>query len=824
MQIERGTMRQRFRLSGRLLASLVVALIVFVRTDHSFAAAKEDKAGVEFFEKKIRPVLARQCYECHSEKSKIVQANLYLDTRDGVRRGGDSGPAIVPGDSRASMLMEALRFETLEMPPKGKLPDDVIADFAAWIDHGAIDPRDGKAPVAAGIDMEAGRKHWAFQPPRIVPPAAVKDHAWPLNQIDRYLLARLEAEGLAPAGDADRNTLLRRLTLELTGLPPTPDELSAFAADQSPQAVEHVVDRLLASPHFGERWGRHWLDIARYAESSGKERNVPYRMAWRYRDYVIDAFNADLPYDQFLREQIAGDLLPTSTDETAAERNRRRIATGFLTIGPKSLTERKPEQFALDVADDQLDTVCRAMLASTAGCARCHDHKFDPIPQTDYYALIGIFQSTENLPGVRPLFRSFAYSDAAVLEGPAAERSRELQKLISDAEQQASEAESLNRTANRKKDPALKAAAAQAIKLAAENLAALRAEAEDDAHGPRFAMTVRDGKPADYALRIRGEVDALGPVVPRGFLSVLTDEHSPKIASHESGRLQLARWIASRENPLTARVMVNRLWQHLFGRGLVESTDNFGLLGDKPTHPELLDYLAVRFMDEGWSVKRMLREMVLNRAYQMSSRAEPAAYAQDPDNRLLWRYAPQRLEAEALRDALLFASGTLETARPQGSTTLTINNLELGSSAKILAADESYRFRSVYLPMLRGNVPETLALFDMADPSLVTGRREVTIVAPQALFLMNSRFVSDQARLFAERLLQKSGITDEQRLDWAYQLTMSRTPRPEEGRQALEYLVLRKAEVGGGVMTAGREAWISLCQALFSAGEFRYIR
>ncbi|MBL9083415.1 MAG: PSD1 domain-containing protein [Planctomycetales bacterium] len=811
-------------IDGRIY--LVILAVLISAKNPSFvvaAEAKPDKAAVEFFEAKVRPVLVKHCYECHSEKSKIVQANLYVDTRDGLLRGGDSGPAVVPGDVQSGTLLEALRFETVEMPPKGKLPDDVIADFAKWIEKGAVDPRDGKAPTVATIDFEAGRKHWAFQQPKIVPPAATTDKSWARNDVDRYVLAKLEAEGLAPVADADCEQLLRRLSFELTGLPPTPEEQQTFAADGSPHAVEKVVDRLLASPHFGERFGRHWLDVARYAESCGKERNIPYRIAWRYRDYVIDAFNNDLPYDQFVREQLAGELLPDNAQVSDAERNRRLIGTGFLVIGPKSLTERNPEQYTLDVCDEQLDTTCRAFLASTAGCARCHDHKFDPIPQTDYYALAGIFRSTENVPGVKSLLRITSYPDAMPLDGPQKSRSLELQKLIAEWQKKLTDAENFNRQANKSKDPQMKAEATQRIADVQAKLLELRNEAESDEHGPRFAMAVRDGKPKDYELRIRGEVDNLGPVVPRGLLTVLTNENTPKIGPQESGRLQLAQWIASRDNPLTARVMVNRVWSHLFGRGLVESTDNFGLLGDKPSHPELLDYLALRFMDEGWSVKRLVREIVLSRTFQMSSRVDRGAFAQDPDNRNLWRFTPQRLEAEALRDSLLFAAGRLTLERPYASTSLSLTNLELGSSAKILAADESPRVRSVYLPMLRGNVPETLSLFDMADPSLVTGKREVTIVAPQALFLMNSTFVGDQARYFAERLLASSDFDDAGRLELAYRLTLSRPPTDAERTATLDFLQTRKKEIGGAT-TAAREAWISVCQALFATGEFRYVR
>ena len=831
----------------RFLAIIMAAVVACVAMTSRADAAKPPKnaAGIEFFEKKIRPVLVQHCYECHSVKSKIIQGNLLVDSRDGLLRGGDSGASIIPGNGDKSLLIAALRQEDgIEMPPKGKLPDSVIEDFVQWVDSGAADPRNEKAPALKGIDLVEGRKFWSYQAPKLAPPGELKESAWPHTEIDRYVLAALEAKDLGPVDDGNREMLIRRLSYDLTGLPPTAEEVKQFlssikprpsvAVGQEPSDRDRrsrlyeaeytaIVDRLLASPQFGERWGRHWLDVARYGESSGKERNVPYRMAWRYRDYVIDAFNADMPYDQFIREQIAGDLLPAATVE---DRDRQLIATGFLTIGPMALTERVEEQFLLDVADEQLDTTCRAFLASTAGCARCHDHKFDPIPTTDYYALIGIFRSTENLAGVQALRREFSYSRVASL-GDKAQRdgpSRELQQRIESLQKEIDKARNDQRAANKTKDLKLieevKAREADASKRMTEALA--MAESDDKTIGTRFAMAVRDREQViDYAVRIRGEVDDLGPVVPRGFLSVICDEKSPKVTAKQSGRLELAQWIASRDNPLTARVLVNRVWQHLFGVGLVESADNFGLTGDKPSHPELLDYLAIRFMDEDWSIKRLIREIVLSRTYQLSDQRDDAAYAVDPGNRLLWRFARRRLEAESIRDAILFTSGRLDLRRPVGSATLSVINIELGSSARIVAADDSYRYRAVYLPMFRSNVPEMLGLFDMADPSLVIGRREVTSVATQALYLMNSKFVMDHAKLFAQRVLeQESDVA--KRIDLAYRLALTRLPSDAERRQIVEYI--QAVQSGqGGKSRSEVDAWTDVCHALYGAAEFLYV-
>lgn len=822
-------------------------VVVGLAATMSQAADKAvDKAKLEFFEKKIRPVLVAQCYECHSAKSKIVQANLYLDTREGIRRGGDSGPAVVPGEIETSLLMNALRFDGLEMPPKGMLSEATIADFATWIEAGAVDPRDGTPPAAQTIDIEAGRKHWAFQPLSGAAPPKVADSAWPRTDVDRYVLARLEAEKLKPAPDADPELLLRRLSFDLIGLPPTVEELDEFVRACSPspnlplspslqaegereregereKAFAAAVDRLLASPQFGERWGRHWLDVARYAESSGKERNVPFRAAWRYRDYVIDAFNADMPYDQFIREQLAGDLL---TSTSTAERDRGLIATGFLTIGPQALTERVPEQFLLDVADEQLDTTCRTFLASTAACARCHDHKFDPIPTTDYYALIGIFRSTENVGGVRPLRREFSYAhavplgDAAVTEAA----SRDYQPLIAKLEKELDELRNEGRDANKTKDPAKMAEARRREAEGLQRLTDARARAEaEGASSLRFAMAVRDrAEPMDYAVRIRGELADLGPVVPRGFLTVVSHEKTPKPDARRSGRLELAEWIADRNNPLTARVMVNRLWQHVFGTALVDSVDNFGLTGDKPSHPELLDYLARDFMEHGWSIKHTLRQMLLSRAYQMSDLRDPEAYERDPGNRLLWRFARRRLEAEPIRDAMLAVSGELDLRRPFASSTLTVANVELGSSARLLAADDSPRHRAVYLPMFRSNVPEMLALFDMADPSLVTGRREVTSVATQALYLMNGKFTMDRARKFAERTM--SAASDQgARIAWAFRSALARMPSVEE-TQAVATFIANAKTANEKTRQTELDAWTDVCHALLCSAEFLYVR
>ncbi len=624
---------------------------------------------VAFFESKIRPVLATQCYSCHSEGASQVRGGLKLDTREAMLLGGASGPIIEPGLPDDSVLILSMRGEDFRpMPPGEPLPREVIADFERWVAMGAPDPRDSGPPVTAApapestINVEQGKTHWAFQPPVAVEPPAVADVDWPRSDIDRFLLAGLESAGLHPVGDADRATLLRRVSFDLTGLPPTPEDLAVFLEDTSPDAFEKVVDRLLDSPAFGERWGRHWLDVARFAESSGKDVNIFYPFAWRYRDYVIDAFNADKPYDQFLKEQIAGDLLPSENDRQRAE---QLVATGYLAVGTKSHITQDPRQFLLDLADEQVDAIGRGMLGLTVACARCHDHKTDPIPQRDYYAMAGIFASTDTLfggartvqvnrtAGLVELPEGSGAIDGAPLSREELQEIRDRLASIGEFQRQLGD-----------EPNALNFRVAAIVQSA--NLRTRLSYYNPDGSSRLLAMGAREGDAIDIPLFLRGELDRPSEVVPRGFLQVIDGPSATAIASG-SGRLELADWIADPANPLTARVMVNRVWLHLFGRGLVDSPDNFGATGQPPSHPELLDHLAVSFVEGGWSVKALIRSIVLSRAYQLDSAIDDRNAAVDPDNTLVWRQAPRRLEAEAIRDAILAVSGNLDTDRPAGS-------------------------------------------------------------------------------------------------------------------------------------------------------------
>ena len=791
--------------------------------------------GVAFFEKNIRPVLADKCYKCHSAGAEKIKGGLTLDTREGIRAGGDGGPAVVPGDPAKSLLLEAIRYATddLQMPPEkegGKLPDSVIANFEQWIKLGAPDPRDGNATAAAAraVALEKGHEFWAFQPVKKQPAPTVNNTAWPRSDIDRHLLAAMESRGVKPVGDADRRALVRRVSFDLTGLPPTPEDVAAFVADGSPTPVafEKLVDRLLASPQFGERWGRHWLDVARYADSSGRGSNLLYPEAWRYRDYVIAAFNADKPYDQFVREQIAGDLLPAGSD---AERAEHLIATGFLALGPKELAEKDRLQFQLDVVDEQLDTLGQAMLGLTIGCARCHDHKFDPIPQRDYYALAGIFRSTETCYGTAavitnahatPLIALPAGAPRAEMVGVTREALRAEQARLDRELRELTGGSGLESyrlpAAADKLQPFIRVRSQLAI--VNEKLKELDADGK-----PRpFAMGVREKtNPADMPLYQRGDPTKPMASVPHGFLQVVPTKGAPIAAG--SGRRELADWIASRENPLTARVMVNRVWHHLFGRGLVPSVDNFGTMGERPANLALLDHLAVRFVEQGWSVKRLVREIVLSRAYQLATTFEPDNFNADPDDALVWRMTPRRLDAEAMRDAMLAVSGRLQLRPPAGSAAARVGNNFVNPVAARAGAEAASGVRSVYLTILRDQINEALGVFDAANPNAVTGEREETTTPAQTLFLMNSPIVQSLAESWARKLAvgpEGGGA----RVRAAYEQAFGRAPTEGELRATQEFFTEFVATAGDDA--AKRRALVgpafnAFCQALFASAEFR---
>jgi hypothetical protein len=782
-----------------------------------------------FFENRIRPVLVEHCYECHSEKAKKLKGGLRLDLRDTLRRGGDTGPAIVPGKPDESLLIEAVRYDSLEMPPKGKLPERVIADLETWIRKGAADPRVGKAAPSQVKATDDDRNRWAFQPVKAHPRPAIRDASWPLADLDFFILRRLERDGLTPAKDADRYTWLRRVSFDLTGLPPTVAEIESFVEDESPSAFETVVDRLLCSRAFGERWARHWLDLVGYADQIGTSNNLFAEHAWRYRDYVIDAFNNDKPFDQFIREQIAGDLL---SYETVEARAAGLTATGFLVLGDLEVVEADKAKLHVDIIDQQIVKTSQAFLGLTIGCARCHDHKFDPILQRDYYAIGGFFHSTATV------FKTErgVWSDVTAIELPETESQQaERAKLASrHAERLAAMKEDRDNATKRKSeldellttkvDEAKRAELTKERDHLAGRIGQLNRQVE---HSEFFAPTVprvygvRDVEhPANMRITIRGNPRALGDEAPRGFLSVASTG-APAIPETESGRVQLADWIASPGNPLTARVAVNRIWQKLFGEGLVRSVDYFGVRGEKPSHPELLDYLAAKFAENDWSQKRLIRELVLSRTYRMDSAPNEPAHAADPDNRLLWRMNRRRLDAEALRDGLLSVSGQLLSSNggpalplefPENVHNIDPSNVNPPSfSLSRWRPDQPYQ-RTIYLPVIRSGAQpgpaELRNVFDFTQPAEFAGRRATTAVPTQALFLMNSPVVKSYAKALAERVTNEAS-DHAQRLESLWRWTLNRPIAAQERQDAEAFLE-----------TAGETGWIELCHALIASNEF----
>ena len=712
-------------------------------------AATPSAEGVAFFEKKIRPALIKYCYECHSEESGKTRGGLLLDTREGMLQGGDNGNVLAGDPYTKSLFWEAISWADMdmEMPPKKQMPAEVIQSFRSWLQMGAPDPRNRqKIVLKSKVDLESGRKHWAFKSLTATPGAT----------IDSLVSARLTSASLTPVGPADASTLLRRLSFDLIGLPPAPEELATFRAAwqrNSKAAIIAKVDELLKRPQFGERWGRHWLDVARYAESTGKDVNVTYPHAWRYRDYVFDAFNADKPYDEFIREQIAGDMLKIKSD---AEWQEHLIATGFLAMGTKGLNERNPRQSQMDVVDEQIDIMSQAVLGLTVSCARCHDHKNDPIPMTDYYALAGIFLSTKTYYGTIPSAQN--RRSTGLIQLPLADPMQAKKQLsptdIQRLKDQHRQLIQSRRTA-RNNEKTSQSQLANIRRRIAETEATLAALNENGIPATQAMGVLETKKPIEANALVRGDVEKPAQKVPRGFLQVLPAGGPATIQRGESGRRELADWLTSRSNPLTARVMVNRIWLQLFGEGLVASPNNWGLTGHKPTHPKLLDHLALRFMAQDWSVKKLIRSIVLSDTYQRSSQINPANYQVDPDNKLLWRANPRPLDAEALRDSILTAGGGLDLKRPYGSQVSQVGDKRVGGSFNQGQMSTEVRYRSVYLPILRDDLPEALGLFDFADPNASNPKRESTNVPSQALYLMNSKWVLTEAAAMAKDLVKR---------------------------------------------------------------------
>ncbi len=770
---------------------------------------------IAFFESRVRPVLAEHCYECHSATATKLKGGLLLDSRAGVVQGGDTGPAITPGDPGASLLIQAVRRTdpNLAMSPKSALPAQAVADLEAWVRMGAPDPRTentvASSRARSAIDWNKAREWWSFKPIAQPTPPPVRNTEWPTNPIDHFILARLEERKLTPAPDADRRALLRRITFDLTGLPPTPAEVEAFIRDSTPDAFARVVDRLLDSPAYGERWGRHWLDVVRYADSAGDNSDFPIPQMHRYRDWVIEAFNRDLPFDRFIREQLAGDLLPAASE---TERFQQIIATGYIANSRRfgSRVDDYPQHLTIE---DTLDNLGRAFLGLSLNCARCHDHKFDPIPTDDYYALYGIFNSTRYpWPGIE-------------LE----QRQRDLVTLVPQAEVAAAEqslrthdteTRRLQKELQALKDSLKSTPVADKPQVEERIKAAEAAVREHGASAPNIprAYAVADGPTAaDAAVQAKGDPAKPGRVVPRRFLQVLGGASLPP-GSRSSGRLELAGWITDPANPLTARVLVNRVWHHHFGRGLVPTPNDFGRQGRPPSHPELLDWLARRFIESGYSIKSLHRLILASRTYQQSTRRSSESIELDPTNELLGAYPRRRLDAESIRDTLLQLGGALDTSPagahpfpPQSEWKFTQHN-------PFRAVYESRR-RSVYLMTQRIQRHPFLATFDGADPSASTAARLTSTTPVQALFLLNDPLVHEQSAAFAARIRREASAPPD-RIRLAYALAFARQPDAAEESEASHFLERLAANSSPD---AERAAWEAFARALFRLNEFVYL-
>ena len=1108
-----------------LLVFWGMSLIVSLTALRPVPAAEADLKKAEFFEKRIRPLLISRCYDCHSEGS--VESGLRVDSLAELIRGGERGPALVPGKPKESLLISAVQHSgQLHMPLKDKLSQKEISDLIEWVQAGAYWP-DAKPVAELRKEAEASsgplftkeeKEFWAFQPPRAPQIPETQNKKWSQQPLDQFVLARLEQAGGEPAPRADRQTLIRRATYDLIGLPPTLEEVEAFLADRSPDAFAKVIDRLLASPRYGERWGRHWLDVARYADSNGLDENLSYANAFRYRDYVIAAFNQDKPFDQFVQEQLAGDIL---ADQPGAKQRLEKItATGFLSIGAKMLAEDDEAKMQMDIVDEQLDTVGRTFMGLTLGCARCHTHKFDPIPIEDYYSLAGIFKSTKTMENFKVVARwqertlatkdqiqeldrqkqqiakleteieslvkqgdeqflrqerkrASAYLLAASIKNhtdqmlkatgpigadPGAYQRQSAQVLeaedfqtgnvkkastgygegigviynngtlpnIAEYEIEVPEsgryqfeiryaaaqarpvelsingelvkkdaagevtgswypksqqwkvegfytfqvgknrvrleskipfphidklliarprtttkepggilseisvpdktlvgsltmqwAEYLNKGSGEKISPlsvwneliktgsvpgslselnqrfeglndlpeqerVLKAAelygnlfqeVEQEWDAYQQTEAGKQAQGLPDAEREAFrmllrdpngpfalpsdrekyyaadlkekltaqrddrqkreealpeyptAMAVSDQEPENIKVHLRGSHFTLGKEVPRQFLQVIAGEDQTPIDDQHSGRLQLAQWLTSGSHPLTSRVMVNRIWRWHFGEGLVRTPDNFGKLGERPTHPELLDWLAIQFVEQGWSIKELHRMIMLSSTYQMSSAYNSKLAERDPENRLLWRMNRKRLEAEAIRDSILAVCGQLDLE--MGGSMLGVENRKyVTSTSNVNPVVYDTNRRSVYLPIVRSALYEVLQAFDFADPSVLSGDRTHTTVAPQALFMMNSKFILENTRVFAEQIMHQTHLDQPEKVNLIYERVFSRPATEEETARALDYLKLYRGELEALKLSQEEKAqltWQSLCRVLIASNEFLFV-
>jgi hypothetical protein len=812
-----------------------------------------------YFENHIRPLFVDRCIKCHGPTKS--ESGLRLDQLPTMLKGGDTGPAVVPGDPAASLLLKAVRHEEgLEMPPdEVQLTALQIAAIERWIQDGAVWPEGMK--LGGGVELRGGpitdqeRAFWSLQPIADPAPPDVDPALPDANDIDRFVHARLAEEGLSMRVPADKRTLIRRATFDLTGLPPTPDDVEAFLADDSPDAWKRVVDRLLDSPAYGERWGRHWLDVVRYSDTAGETADYPAPLAYKYRNWVIRAINADMPYDEFVRQQVAGDLLAremlarqsgSAAEEATARYADMLAATGFIAIS---------RRFGYDVENyhhltiqDTIDVLGQSVLGLTLGCARCHDHKFDPVNMTDYYAWYGILSSTRySFPGSEEKHRPYDSFPALPPDAAAARQAEydqrlaaleaELQKIeteVKAANEQAANEQGANEQGAKEqapdeKAPDEKAADSPAVPEATtQRLAELTAQRDALKQAGPFSPeelvygAIEGDQPADVPIQLRGDKLKLGDIAPRRNLEILGGDLVGPDAG--SGRQQLADWLTRPTNPLTPRVMVNRIWQQHFGRGLVGTENDFGARGERPTHPELLDWLASRFIESGWSIKQMHRLIMASAAYQQSSEYDDDAAERDPEARLLWRFNRRRLSAEEIRDAMLLASGDLDPTMGGPHPFPPIESWGFTQHAPFYAVYPTNR-RSVYLMQQRIKRHPFLSLFDGADPNVSTARREPTTVPTQALYLMNSEFVHDRAQSLAKRLIAESPDV-KTRMERIYQIALGRPPSDDDRREASEFLANYAAALADdGVPEDARElaAWSALARTMLVRNEFLFV-
>jgi hypothetical protein len=741
---------------------------------------------ISFFENKIRPVLVSQCYSCHSSRNNDIKGGLALDSREGLLKGGDSGPSIIVGDPDKSLLVKALNHQDFEMPPDKKLSANIINDFKVWIKNGAPDPRvkiqDKK------MELAQAKRFWSFKPVHypIIPTMENKP-----SNLDKIVVAQLNRENLVQVERANNYNIVRRLYFDLIGLPPTPEEIESYINDKDPNRYEKLVDKLLSDKRFGEKWGRHWLDIARYADSTGKDQNVTYPYAWRYRDYVISSFNQDKPYNQFIKEQIAGDLLPHKHYQ---EYNEHLIATGFLAIGTKNLTEN-PKQFKADLIDEQIDIVTRGFLGITLSCARCHDHKFDPLSQKDYYAIYGIFQNIETLDGVERGNNNIGYEgkygflvddiSKDLYEKKQIELWNTLcdinnlnRKIVSikgyntnlndnDKKQVEKELEKLEKEIEEKTK---KVSDSKVIEIMLKLLA-----------DPSPVMCVKESdKISNAKVMVRGNVNELGEEAPRRIPELFVDKkpnHNPDNPKM-SGRLELANWISNKDNPLTYRVYINRVWEGLFGQGIIDSFDNFGSLGGEPSNIKIMDYLVVKFIQKDYSTKKLIKEILMSKTYQLSTKYNTDNYEKDPDNLYYWRMNEKRLDAEIIRDSLLYLAQDL---KPSIREHYILSTDKRKIDGKINKEINEAKYRSVYLPVPRDHEIEMLDIFDRPDNNLLSANRSVTTVPTQALYLMNNDQILKHCDTVAKQLeVSHKDKTDNEKIQYLYLKYLCRKPTDKE--------------------------------------------